>query len=238
MNDTENLYKNTIIYKITCKDPSITDVYVGHTINFIQRKHAHKQCCNNINSAIKLYTFIREHGGWSNWNMDIVNFFNCNDQHGAKQKEQEYFISLNATLNSVEPIPTKKDIVSINTCETPVDTVNVENTDITDNKTNNKFSCETCEFSCCNKKDYKRHLLTRKHMANNKKSEKSSSYTCSICNKTYKHSSSLSKHMKICTPKVQVNETKDINELVMELVKSTHELQRQIIDLCRSTICN
>lgn len=235
MNDTENLYKNTIIYKITCKDPSIADVYVGHTINFIQRKHAHKQCCNNINSGIKLYTFIREHGGWSNWNMDIVNFFNCKDQHEARQKEQEYFISLNATLNSVEPIPTpKKDIASINICETNVDTGNSQDKDIT----NNKFCCETCEFSCCNKKDYKRHLLTRKHITSNTKSKISSIYTCNSCNKNYKHSSSLCKHKKTCNPKVEVNETKDLNELVIELVKSTHEIQRQIIDLCRSTIHN
>jgi hypothetical protein len=240
MNDAENLYQNTIIYKITCKDPSISDVYVGHTINFIQRKRAHKQCCNNINSGLKLYSFIREHGGWSNWNMDIVNFFNCKDQHEARQKEQEYFISLNATLNSVEPIPApKKDIVSTNTCETPVDTVNGKD------KTNNKFSCEICEFSSCNKKDYKRHLLTRKHIANNTKPEKSIIYSCSICNKIYKHSSSLCKHKKVCTqtvctpavctPKVEVNE---LNELIIELVRSTNELQREIIGLYRSTIRN
>ena len=36
-------YSNTIIYKITCKDENVTDVYVGHTINFVQRKHAHWQ---------------------------------------------------------------------------------------------------------------------------------------------------------------------------------------------------
>ena len=34
-------YSNTIIYKISCKDTSITDIYVGHTTNFIQRKHTH-----------------------------------------------------------------------------------------------------------------------------------------------------------------------------------------------------
>ena len=239
MNDAENLYKNTIIYKITCKDPSIVDVYVGHTINFIQRKRAHKQCCNNINSVLKLYTFIREHGGWSNWNMDIVNFFNCKDQHEARQKEQEYFISLNATLNSVEPVPTpNKGIVSISSCETPAYKVNVEKTDITDTKINNKFSCETCLFSCCNKKDYKRHLLTRKHVANNTKPEKPSIYTCIICNKPYKHSSSLCKHKKTCNPKVEVHEKNDLNELVIELVRSTHEIQRQIIELCRNKIHN
>ena len=30
-------------------------------------------------------------------------------------------------------------------------------------KTPNEFICITCDFKCCNKKDYNRHLSTRKH---------------------------------------------------------------------------
>jgi hypothetical protein len=41
-------YKKTIIYKIVCNDLNITDVYVGHTTNFINRKARHKYDCNNI----------------------------------------------------------------------------------------------------------------------------------------------------------------------------------------------
>ena len=44
-------YSNIIIYKITCNDPNITDAYVGHTTNFVQRKHCHKQECINKNSS-------------------------------------------------------------------------------------------------------------------------------------------------------------------------------------------
>ena len=66
-------YSNTIIYKITCKNPQVTDVYVGHTTNFVQRKHLHKICCINNTSPIyncKLYEVIRKNGGWSNWKME------------------------------------------------------------------------------------------------------------------------------------------------------------------------
>ena len=104
-------YSNTIIYKITCKDTNVKDLYVGHTTNFVQRKHAHKQSCINdksFNYKCKLYEVIRNNGGWQNWNMEIVNFFNCLDNYEARKKEQEYFISLNATLNSIEPMPVKK----------------------------------------------------------------------------------------------------------------------------------
>ena len=75
-------YSNTIVYKITCKDPNIHDVYVGHTVNFVQRKKAHQLCCMNSNSHghnCKVYKVIRNNGGWNNWNMDIVAFYKCND---------------------------------------------------------------------------------------------------------------------------------------------------------------
>mgnify|MGYP003347100002 CR=1 FL=1 len=104
-------YSNTIIYKIFCKDPNVSDIYVGHTTNFVQRKHAHKQ--NSMNSKspcydLKLYKIIRDNGGWDNWCMEIVNFFNCKDSYEARKKEQEYFILLKATLNSNEPLPLVK----------------------------------------------------------------------------------------------------------------------------------
>ena len=52
MPNVEIDYSTTIIYKITCKNPAITDVvYVGHTTNFVQRKHAHKQNCINNKSS-------------------------------------------------------------------------------------------------------------------------------------------------------------------------------------------
>ena len=82
-------YSNTIIYKITCKDKTIKDLYVGHTTNFVQRKKCHKISCISktaINNNYKLYRIIRENGGWENWNMEIVNFFNCKNLMEAKTK--------------------------------------------------------------------------------------------------------------------------------------------------------
>ncbi len=40
-------YSKTIIYRIVCKDLSITECYVGHTTNFTKRKCQHKNDCNN-----------------------------------------------------------------------------------------------------------------------------------------------------------------------------------------------
>jgi hypothetical protein len=116
MPKTEIDYSNTIIYKITCKDPNITDVYVGHTTNFVQRKHSHKQGCINNKShnyKCKVYETIRNNSGWDNWNMEIINFFNCKDHYEARKKEQEYFVLLHATLNSIEPMPKPKSTQEI-----------------------------------------------------------------------------------------------------------------------------
>ena len=113
-------YSNTIIYKITCKDASITDKYVGHTTNFVQRKHAHKQSSQNnktSNYDTKLYRVIRDNGGWANWKMEIINFYNCKNQYEARVKEQEHYIDLNATLNSIEPLNSiSKKSTRDNTC--------------------------------------------------------------------------------------------------------------------------
>ena len=60
-------YSNTIFYKIYCIDPSINELYIGHTTNFVQRKHAHKQGCNNVKNAsynCKLYQAMRENSGF------------------------------------------------------------------------------------------------------------------------------------------------------------------------------
>ena len=166
MPKTEIDYSNTIIYKITCKDPEIKDVYVGHTTNFVQRKHAHKQSCNNpktLNYDCKLYNIIREKGGWSNWKMEIINFFNCSDHYEARKKEQEYFISLNANLNSIEPMPKPK--------EKPVVIKPV--------KIKNIYICDVCNINCYTLKGLEGHNKTNKHKKRtaNKQIEESTNNT-------------------------------------------------------------
>ena len=51
-----------IFYKISCSDESITEFYIGSTINFTRRKFQHKSSCHNINNRAynyKIYTIIR-----------------------------------------------------------------------------------------------------------------------------------------------------------------------------------
>ena len=61
---TYYLNMSYIIYKICCDDlPEF--IYVGSTKSFIKRKSQHKRSCNNGDTK-KLYTTIRENGGWDN----------------------------------------------------------------------------------------------------------------------------------------------------------------------------
>jgi len=96
-------YQNTIIYKIVCKDINITDTYVGHTTNFDKRKNNHKTACNNENLRyynINVYQFIRENGGWNNWEMN---------KRQAETRERYWLEQLGATLNSYVPTRTREE---------------------------------------------------------------------------------------------------------------------------------
>lgn len=114
-------YSNTIIYKICCNDLNISDIYVGHTTNFIQRKYGHKKVCNNIKDKdynLKVYKTIRENGGWDNWCMVEIEKINCNSRNEASARERFWYEQLNSKLNSMVPNQTLKEWKKIkNTCE-------------------------------------------------------------------------------------------------------------------------
>jgi len=107
-------YSNTIIYKLVCKDKNIKDVYVGHTTNFIQRKYAHKINCATEKNKLKVYEFIRNNGGWENWEMVEICTINCENKMDALRWEHEYYFLLNATLNIVQPFSYKNNQNIIN----------------------------------------------------------------------------------------------------------------------------
>jgi predicted GIY-YIG superfamily endonuclease len=105
-------YSNTIIYKLCCKDITITDIYVGHTTDMRRRKNRHKSDCynkntNNYNNNV--YKFIRDNGGWNNWDMIEIERFEAIDTNDAKKKERYYIETLKATLNMDIPLRTKKE---------------------------------------------------------------------------------------------------------------------------------
>jgi len=245
-------YSNTIIYKISCKDTNIADSYVGYTTNFIQRKHAHKQSCKDtsVNKDINLYKIIRENGGWDNWSMEVIKVYNCKDHSDAKKKEQEYSISLEANLNTIELIANPNIIYNFAcnkcniTCKTSKLLEQHEKTQKhkknIEEKQVNKFFCEKCDYYCSKQSEYKKHLLTGKHkiqignlqeISGTKKNlqkkptpqDSSNENSCSICNKKYTTSSGLWKHKRICM--LNKNEDTIIEHPIQQLDSSSNEIK-------------
>ena len=105
-------YENAVVYKLCCKDVNITNIYVGSTTNFRTRKNAHKGNCNretNKSYNAYVYVFIRENGGWDNWDMIEIEKTNCDDANELRRRERYYVELMGADLNSVMPIRTKEE---------------------------------------------------------------------------------------------------------------------------------
>mgnify|MGYP005988400655 CR=1 FL=1 len=107
-----------------------------------------------------------------------------------------------------------------------------------------KFDCEVCNFKSCNKKDYNRHLLTRKHTKltnNDKNTSKLPIFVCD-CGKQYKYRQGLHYHKNTCN-KLNDEYLKDSNDaqsqqfdstLIVELLKRNKELHEMIIGLAKN----
>ena len=61
------------------------------------------------------------------------------------------------------------------------------------------FHCETCDYTTRSKKDYQKHILTRKHKhAKSMLNFSMTEWSCE-CGKYFKHQSSLSRHKISCS---------------------------------------
>ena len=110
------------------------------------------------------------------------------------------------------------------------------------------FVCEKCLFITCNKKDYTRHIMTKKHIINHSQcisieKPQKNPYEC-ICGKIYKENSGLWRHKKLC----KFNETIDKNKLsncqdknhnlIEYLMKENKEIKEMILEIVKNGITN
>ena len=122
------------------------------------------------------------------------------------------------------------------------------------------FLCNICDFKCCRRAEYKRHIETIKHKMltdANKKTPKNEIiiFNC-ICGNTYNHKSSFSRHKRTCIqvntsietnkPDLEIKETeiykqmhehidsktdKELKDLVKDLIKQNSELVKTINEI-------
>jgi hypothetical protein len=123
-------------------------------------------------------------------------------------------------------------------------------------KSAEKFFCEVCDFKCSKQSDWTRHINRAKHLKKiqntNETPKDAEKFICSNCANEYKYNSGLWKHAKTCkeenivieeseTPNKEPSEKefKILTNLVLEVVKSnadlqrqTHEMQKQMMEIC------
>jgi hypothetical protein len=102
-----------------------------------------------------------------------------------------------------------------------------------------KFNCENCNYYCDVKSNYKKHLITKKHIEKSKnnilntstiKYQKASEHKCENCNKVYKSRNGLWYHKRKCITenKNDVNDNNNNNNknenLVLKLIAQNQEL--------------
>ena len=107
------------------------------------------------------------------------------------------------------------------------------------NKTPTEFICNVCNFKCCNKKDYNRHLTTAKHIMRINMAQITynthDGFYCE-CGKQYKYKRGLWNHKQKCkgvepdqTPVAPVSTQVD-SSLVIELLKQNQEFKELMIE--------
>lgn len=105
-------YSKSFIYKLCCKDVNIKDIYVGSTTNMRTRKMNHKKDCHNENSKGHnryVYHFIREHGGFNNWEMVLVEAYCATDNMDLRKRERYWTEELKGSLHTNLPYSTDEE---------------------------------------------------------------------------------------------------------------------------------
>jgi predicted GIY-YIG superfamily endonuclease len=78
--------------------------YIGSTNNYSSRKSHHKKNVTNKVGRLYwsfLYHYIRKHGGWSNFTMEIIDEGEVNTKKDIKVIEQRFIEERNPILNSI-----------------------------------------------------------------------------------------------------------------------------------------
>lgn len=123
------------------------------------------------------------------------------------------------------------------------------------------FNCKSCDYTTSNKKDFNKHLTTRKHqrmtlgLQNDDEFSQKNPYICE-CGGKYKYRQGLWKHKKICEfqnssknlnndssevkiltelIKDVVKQNQDVVKQNQEVVKQNQDLTNKIIDICSKT---
>ena len=110
--------------------------------------------------------------------------------------------------------------------------------------------CKICDYTASRKSSFDKHIVSSKHLnrtfSNTLEPESCNKYmfACKKCKKEYRARNSLWYHEKKCNveffttneiDKKSPEEIKTLTNMVMELMKTNSELQKQMIEICKNT---
>jgi hypothetical protein len=93
------------------------------------------------------------------------------------------------------------------------------------------FSCKKCNFICCKKGDWNRHIATAKHQKTTENNEKL--HICKKCETTFKDRAGLWRHNKKCIKNTSDDEFVLDKEFVMMVLKQHSELIKTTQDVVK-----
>ena len=86
------------VYSIQCKDKEVKDLYIGSCKNYRKRYNRHNEDYKNSN--FNVYQFIRQNGGWDNWEFIVEVKTDDLSKEDRLILEQVYIDLLEPSLNS------------------------------------------------------------------------------------------------------------------------------------------
>ena len=104
-----------------------------------------------------------------------------------------------------------------------------------------KYYCQNCDYYCCKKYNWNKHLTTSKHQnatveiqSGKKWHTNSHTFECDNCNRLYATSAGLWKHKKKCSNTNVEIQKDDKDELIMMLIKDNSELKNMIMEVIKN----
>tara|TARA_R110002126_G_scaffold74443_3_gene185698 strand:- start:7056 stop:7661 length:606 start_codon:yes stop_codon:yes gene_type:complete len=181
------------IYKIVSKKDR-NKIYIGSCWDFTRRKIDHKSKCYNEKNRhynTPVYRYIRENGGWTEFEIYAIDGGNYESIREREQIEQTYinlYGGVENLLNSQNAVENKqqtreKTNIARDKCHKR-------------NKETKRFYCEPCNTTCRSNWELNNHLLTDKHQLKLMESIniiKLPTY-CITCKKHYPSHSALLRH--------------------------------------------
>mgnify|MGYP003651630691 CR=1 FL=1 len=109
MSDKKKIYDNVLVYKLSCKNPSVLPFYIGSTTDLYKRIATHKHCCKVSTKERYLYKFINDFGGFENWKFDILSRQKNKTLEEKKTSEKAFIDMYNPQLNKTVIGRTRKE---------------------------------------------------------------------------------------------------------------------------------